>query len=145
MIAPLAGYGMRGAIWYQGENNGGRPGEYRELLTRMIQDWRAQWGQGDLPFIIQQLVNNGAPPKEANQPASWAYLREAQMQVADTVPAWALPRASNSATRAPFTRRISKKSENASRASPWKRLTAKKSSPAARVSKPQRSKVPPSA
>ena len=56
----------------------------------MIQDWRAQWGQGDFPFIIQQLVNNGAPPKGANQPASWAYLREAQRQVADTVPACGL-------------------------------------------------------
>ena len=63
MIAPLAGYGMRGAIWYQGKNNGGRPEEYRELLTRMIQDWRAQWGQGDFPFIIQQLVNNGRAAK----------------------------------------------------------------------------------
>ncbi|MBA3936316.1 MAG: hypothetical protein H0X38_02555 [Planctomycetes bacterium] len=86
MIAPLIPYALRGAIWYQGENNAGRPGEYRQLLTLMIQDWRSRWGQGDFPFLIQQLVNNGMPPKTADQRADWAFLREAQLQVADTVP-----------------------------------------------------------
>ena len=86
MIAPLIPFAIEGAIWYQGENNTPRPDEYRSVLSLMIRDWRTQWGQGEVPFIIQQLVNNRLPPKDANQPNSWPYLREAQVQVADSVP-----------------------------------------------------------
>lgn len=87
MIAPLAPYGLRGVLWYQGESNAPRHKEYRELLSAMIKDWRAQWGQGDFPFISQQLVNNGLPYDEADRPRdSWPYLREAQVRVADEVP-----------------------------------------------------------
>ena len=31
-IAPLVPYGIRGAIWYQGESNNGRPREYETLF-----------------------------------------------------------------------------------------------------------------
>ncbi len=87
MIAPLVPYGLRGVIWYQGESNAPRHAEYHPLLTAMIQDWRAQWGQGDFPFVLQQLVNNGLPYEEADRPRdSWPYLREAQVRVADEVP-----------------------------------------------------------
>jgi len=87
MIAPLLPFAIKGAIWYQGESNWARSGAYRELLSLMIRDWRAQWGQGDFPFIIQQLVNNDLPVSNPNRRANWPYLREAQMQVADTEPA----------------------------------------------------------
>ena len=53
----------------------------------MIRDWRAQWGQGDFPFLIQQLVNNGAPAKSPYQAGNWPALREAQEQVAAGLPA----------------------------------------------------------
>ncbi len=87
MIAPLVPFALKGAIWYQGESNAPRHAEYRDLLSLMIRDWRTQWQQGDFPFIIQQLVNNDAPPKDAqDQHASWPFLREAQRQVANTVP-----------------------------------------------------------
>ncbi len=86
MIAPLIPFAIRGAIWYQGESNVPRAQEYRELLSLMIGDWRAQWGQGDFPFILQQLVNNGPPVKEPNQRSGWPFLREAQMQVVESVP-----------------------------------------------------------
>ena len=86
MIAPLIPFAIKGAIWYQGESNSPRAAEYRELLSLLIRDWRAQWGQGDFPFIIQQLVNNGTAMDDANARSGWALLREAQAQVADTVP-----------------------------------------------------------
>ncbi|MCX8510744.1 MAG: hypothetical protein ORN83_03205 [Chthoniobacteraceae bacterium] len=86
MIAPLVPYGLRGVIWYQGESNAPRHAEYRPLLTAMIQDWRAQWGQGDFPFVLQQLVNNGLPYEDVDRPRdNWPYLREAQVRVADEV------------------------------------------------------------
>ena len=85
MLAPLIPYGIKGAIWYQGENNAQHHSEYRAILSAMIQDWRAQWGT-EFPFYIQQLVNYTEPPKTVDQKANWPYLREAQVQVADTVP-----------------------------------------------------------
>lgn len=76
MIAPWVGYGIKGAIWYQGENNAGRAYAYRDLFPLMIKDWRKQWGY-DFPFIWVQLANFMAVdeyPKESE----WAELREAQ-------------------------------------------------------------------
>jgi sialate O-acetylesterase len=86
MITPLIPCALKGAVWYQGENNAQRSSEYRDLLSRMITDWRAQWGQGHFPFLIQQLVNNGLPTDDPNHPSHWPLLREAQTQVAQTVP-----------------------------------------------------------
>ncbi len=80
MIAPLIPFGIKGAIWYQGEANAGRAFQYRTLLPTMIGDWRARWGEGDFPFYIVQLAN-WAPGGE-----SWAELREAQWLTARNVP-----------------------------------------------------------
>jgi len=79
MIAPLIPYGIRGAIWYQGESNAGQAYEYRTLFTTMIQDWRAHWKQGDFPFLCVQL----APFKKIEDKpteSDWAELREAQLR-----------------------------------------------------------------
>jgi len=78
MIAPLAPYALRGVIWYQGENNGGRGLEYRDLFPRLIADWRRHWHRPDeLPFLFVQLPCNGADPTPvATQ--GWPWLREAQ-------------------------------------------------------------------
>ncbi len=73
MIAPLIPYGMRGAIWYQGESNAGRAKEYETLFPAMIRDWRRQWAQGDFPFLFVQLAAYG----DADV---WAQLRNAQFK-----------------------------------------------------------------
>jgi sialate O-acetylesterase len=76
MIAPLIPYALRGAIWYQGEENGGAGFEYRDLLPRLIEDWRGHWGD-DFPFLYVQLPCFGpdAKPVATN---GWPWLREAQ-------------------------------------------------------------------
>ena len=51
MIAPLAPYSIKGAIWYQGESNASRPYNYRHVLAGMIKSWRDTFGQGDFPFF----------------------------------------------------------------------------------------------
>lgn len=78
MIAPLVPYGIRGAIWYQGENNAGNAlgSEYRHLFRAMIEDWRRAWGVGDFPFLFVQLANYGRVSDEAE----WEELRESQLQ-----------------------------------------------------------------
>jgi sialate O-acetylesterase len=77
MIAPLIPYGIRGAIWYQGESNVGRAEEYSHLFPDMIRDWRARWGEGLFPFYFVQLANY-LPRKEEPGESAWAELREAQ-------------------------------------------------------------------
>lgn len=58
MIAPIVGYGARGAIWYQGESNarGAQSTSYGELLECLIQDWRKRW-ESNLSFYYVQLAN----------------------------------------------------------------------------------------
>jgi len=56
MIQPLIPFGIRGAIWYQGESNCSRAKQYRKLFPAMITDWRTHWGQGDFPFLFVQLA-----------------------------------------------------------------------------------------
>jgi len=49
VLKPTIGYGIRGAIWYQGEANANRGHEYRELFPLMIRSWRDEWGWGTSP------------------------------------------------------------------------------------------------
>jgi len=74
MIAPLIPYGIRGAIWYQGESNAKRAHQYRSLFPAMIKNWRDDWGQGDFPFYYVQL----APFRYGDEPVG-VELREAQL------------------------------------------------------------------
>jgi sialate O-acetylesterase len=84
MISPLLNYRIRGAIWYQGEGNTDRAFQYRALLPAMIRTWRSGWGEGDFPFLIVQLPNQGHSAEFAD--SWWAELREAQLLTAESVP-----------------------------------------------------------
>ncbi len=77
MIAPITDFAIRGAIWYQGESNGGEGESYFHKKTALIKGWRKLWGY-DFPFYFVQLANFR---KASDQPGSgegWAKLREAQ-------------------------------------------------------------------
>jgi len=76
MIAPVVPYGIRGAIWYQGESNAGNPDAYREVFPAMITDWRKAWNQPKMPFYFVQLANFITPARWGR--TNWAYIREAQ-------------------------------------------------------------------
>jgi sialate O-acetylesterase len=84
-LVPLVGYGIRGAIWYQGEDNVPRYQYYAPLMARMIQGWRNDWRQGDFHFYYCQI----AP--WAYDDTDWALynsalLREQQAKVESMVP-----------------------------------------------------------
>lgn len=85
MIAPIAGYAIRGAIWYQGESNASRAYQYRLLMPTMIQSWRTAWKQGDFSFYQVQLANFLAP-KDQPGDSAWAELREAQVIATKAIP-----------------------------------------------------------
>jgi len=76
MINPIAGYGIRGAIWYQGESNRLEPVQYQKLMPGLADNWRSVWNIGDFPLYFVQI----APFDYGPAPFSSAYLREAQLK-----------------------------------------------------------------
>lgn len=85
MIAPLTPAAIKGAIWYQGENNNGRGAQYQVLLPKLIVDWRKRFSSGDFPFYITQLANFEAYD-ELPRESGWTQIQEAQRVVSERVP-----------------------------------------------------------
>jgi sialate O-acetylesterase len=56
MVHGLAPFGIRGAIWYQGEANRLDGALYEQKMHALIKGWRKVWGQGDFPFLYVQLA-----------------------------------------------------------------------------------------
>ncbi|HVJ80071.1 MAG TPA: sialate O-acetylesterase [Planctomycetia bacterium] len=87
MLAPLVPYGIKGAIWYQGESNAGRADQYLTLFPAMISDWRARFGQGDFPFLCVQLAPFLAgDARDPMEKSTWAELRESQRLTCKKLP-----------------------------------------------------------
>jgi sialate O-acetylesterase len=76
LIAPLEPFTLAGFLWYQGEGNAPRAGEYARLFSTMIRQWRRDFQQNDLPFLFVQLPLFAPANDESGQ--QWAWLREAQ-------------------------------------------------------------------
>lgn len=81
MVAPAENLTIKGVLWYQGESNAGRPGEYEALQVAQINNLRQNFRNPNLPFLFVQLPNfmdyNYLPSE-----SDWAKLREAQLQAA---------------------------------------------------------------
>ncbi len=75
MIYPIIPFAIKGAIWYQGENNITRHEIYTRLLSSLIGGWRKNFQCGDFPFYIVQI----APYYYGANPVS-QYLRESQLK-----------------------------------------------------------------
>jgi len=78
MIKPIAGYGLRGAIWYQGEANRNEYVQYQKLMPGLAENWRSEWGIGDFPMYYVQI----APYDYGQAGSNSAFLREAQLKTA---------------------------------------------------------------
>jgi len=75
MVAPATPYAIKGAIWYQGESNSrlAFAPMYDKIFPALIADWRAQWREGDFPFLFVQISNF-----KSNDTEVWPVVREAQ-------------------------------------------------------------------
>ena len=81
MVSPVIPYGIKGFLWYQGENNSNRGKQYAELQPMLIDDWRVRWGLGYLPFLYVQLANymeRSVTPKKND---NWADFRDNQTTI----------------------------------------------------------------
>ena len=80
MIAPIQDYPVKGALWYQGESNTtsiDRIRQYPTLQQVLIESWREQWGNPELPFYYVQLAPHHAYA-ETPRDEAWAWMRESQ-------------------------------------------------------------------
>lgn len=78
MIQPIAGFAMRGALWYQGETNIWHYNEYASLFKTMHSQWEEKWGIGRFPLYFCQLA-----PYRYKDPddAIGGYMREVQHNI----------------------------------------------------------------
>ena len=86
MLAPLKGEDIEGVVWYQGESNTGRAGDYAGLLKALISSWRSLFGKPDLPFYIVELAAFEHSELETAETSGWVALQDAQRQVCEEVP-----------------------------------------------------------
>ena len=79
MLQRVCPYTLRGFLYYQGESDDHRPDTYETLLTALIDCWRRDWGDAELPFLNVQLPMF----RGANDPdyKHWCRIREAQERV----------------------------------------------------------------
>jgi sialate O-acetylesterase len=82
MINPIVGYGIRGAIWYQGEANRNEPAQYQQLIPGLVENWRSVWSIGEFPFYYVQI----APFNYGSTGLNSAFLREAQLKASTAIP-----------------------------------------------------------
>ena len=83
MLRPVAGYTVRGFLWYQGESNRPNPTQYRALMPAFVKMLRERWAQGELPFYYVQI----APYRyDGPNAISGALLREAQLHNLKDIP-----------------------------------------------------------
>jgi len=83
MLRRVMPYTLAGFIYYQGESDDHKPQMYQKLLTRMIKQWREDWEEDNLPFIMVQLPMH--QNKEDADLKNWCLIREAQMNTYRTI------------------------------------------------------------
>ena len=79
-IHPITRYGIKGAIWYQGESNGDEGESYYQKLRALIGGWRTAWGEGDFPFYLVQLAGRFRSTDNPAGGDGWAKIRMAQFK-----------------------------------------------------------------
>lgn len=83
MLSRILPYTLKGVIWYQGESDDHKPNMYYDLFAKMIQNWREDFEDEDLPFVFVQLPCHRyeADPDFKH----WCLIREAQAKVHNNI------------------------------------------------------------
>ena len=76
-IRPLAQYSKAGAIWYQGESNAHNKDAHAKLFKLLINSWRENWKNPELPFYYVQLSSPDRP--------SWTWFRDSQRRLQNEI------------------------------------------------------------
>lgn len=76
-IQPIAGFAIKGAIWYQGESNAHNVELYEQGFPLLVKSWRKAWGN-QFPFYYVQLSGLNRP--------TWPHFRDAQRRLMTQIP-----------------------------------------------------------
>lgn len=77
-IRPLEQFPVRGVIWYQGESNAHNREAHEKLFKLLVESWRKNWNNGQLPFYYVQLSSIDRP--------SWPWFRDSQRRMMQEIP-----------------------------------------------------------
>lgn len=77
-IRPLKGFPIAGTIWYQGESNAHNIELHEQLFPLLIDSWRREFENSNMPFYFVQLSSIDRP--------SWPEFRDSQRRMADAIP-----------------------------------------------------------
>lgn len=75
MLAPVAPYGVRGFLWYQGESDVEDYERYETHQKALVLDLRSHFRQSDAPFLFVELAGYRGGPK-------WPHFRSVQQRAA---------------------------------------------------------------
>lgn len=84
MFNPAKDYTYKGIIWYQGCSNVGAHENYAKRLAEMVEHWRKELGEGDIPFYSVEIApyEYDSPDQDGKAPL----LREAQWKAVEMIP-----------------------------------------------------------
>jgi sialate O-acetylesterase len=77
-IEPLERFPIRGVIWYQGESNAHNKDAHAKLFPLLVDSWRRNWQQPEMPFLFVQLSSLSRP--------SWPWFRDSQRLLSQQIP-----------------------------------------------------------
>ena len=77
-IRPLEQFPVKGFIWYQGESNAHNRETHEKLFRLLVESWRKNWGDAELPFYFVQLSSIDRP--------SWTWFRDSQRRLMAEIP-----------------------------------------------------------
>jgi len=82
-VKPYTPFAIKGVIWYQGESNACSPMinaiNYRGLFAALINSWRKEWGQENMPFLFVELAPY-RPMNPNTEDTTWSRVRDAQFK-----------------------------------------------------------------
>lgn len=77
-IRPLEKFPVCGAIWYQGESNAHNKEAHAKLFKLLVESWRDNWNNAQMPFFFVQLSSINRP--------SWTWFRDSQRRLQAEIP-----------------------------------------------------------
>ena len=77
-ILPLQQYPIKGVIWYQGESNAHNMYAHEQLFRLLVDSWRSNWKNPEMPFYFVQLSSLNRP--------SWTWFRDSQLRLMKSIP-----------------------------------------------------------
>lgn len=77
-IRPLESFPIKGVIWYQGESNAHNFTAHEKLFHLLVESWRKNWSDEQMPFYYVQLSSIDRP--------SWPWFRDSQRKMLYDIP-----------------------------------------------------------